>query len=154
MVVDEFGTVTGVLTVEDVLEQIVGEIQDEFDAEATQFIRKSEGVWEISGTLPLHDLEKIIGTVEHDDSVATASGWVTEKLGGFPKTGDTFALGALLDVEWHIDTGAAGAANLAVEIDQVARGGAIDADNHVATLDAGLLRRAAGRHFRYGERAA
>jgi CBS domain containing-hemolysin-like protein len=92
-VVDEFGGALGIVTLENVIEAIVGQIQDEFDAEATQFIRKSEDVWEVSGTLALHDLEKITGPVEHDDNVTTASGWVTEKLGGFPKDGDRLAVG-------------------------------------------------------------
>jgi CBS domain containing-hemolysin-like protein len=42
--------------------------------------------------LPLHELEKIIGLVPHDESVATVSGWVTQNLGGFPKTGDVFQI--------------------------------------------------------------
>jgi len=92
-VVDEFGGTLGIVTLENVIEAIVGQIQDEYDAEATQFIRKSEDIWEVSGTLPLHDLEKIIGLVEHDENVTTASGWVTEKLGGFPKDGDTYMAG-------------------------------------------------------------
>jgi len=92
-VVDEFGGTLGIVTLENAIEAIVGQIQDEFDAEATQFIRRSDNVWEVSGTLPLHDLEGIIGSVQHDESVATASGWVTQRLGGFPKTGDTFAAG-------------------------------------------------------------
>ena len=56
-------------------------------------MRISENVWEAAGTLPLHELEKIIGTVEHDEGIATASGWLTERLGGFPKTGDTLVVG-------------------------------------------------------------
>ena len=93
LVVDEFGGTLGIVTLENAIEAIVGQIQDEFDAEATQFIRRSDNMWEVSGTLPLHDLEGIIGPVQHDESVATASGWMTQRLGGFPKTGDSFSAG-------------------------------------------------------------
>jgi len=92
-VVDEYGGTVGIVTLENALESLVGQIQDEFDSEDTQFIRKSENVWEVSGTLPLHELEKIIGTVEHDETVTTASGWLTQKLGGFPKAGDSLVIG-------------------------------------------------------------
>jgi len=92
-VVDEYGGTLGIVTLENALESLVGQIQDEFDSEDTQFIRKSENVWEVSGTLPLHELEKIIGEVPHDESVTTASGWLTQKLGGFPKTGDSLVIG-------------------------------------------------------------
>jgi CBS domain containing-hemolysin-like protein len=99
-VVDEFGGALGIVTLENAMEALVGQIQDEFDAEATQFIRRSENIWEVSGTLPLHDLENIIGPVTHDESVATASGWVTQRLGGFPKTGDVFVAG---NYELHVE---------------------------------------------------
>jgi CBS domain containing-hemolysin-like protein len=93
VIVDEYGGTLGIVTLENVLEALVGQIQDEFDQEETQYIRHGENSWEVAGTLPLHELEKIIGEVPHDESIATASGWVTQKLGGFPKTGDLVAVG-------------------------------------------------------------
>ena len=93
-VVDEYGGTTGIVTLENVLEALVGQIQDEFDSEKSEMAHVSENVWEVAGSLPLHELEKIIGTVEHDEGIATASGWVTQKFGGFPKVGDTLMVGA------------------------------------------------------------
>jgi CBS domain containing-hemolysin-like protein len=77
---------------ENVLETLVGQIQDEFDSEKSELVRVGENAWEAAGTLPLHELEKIIGEVPHDESIATASGWVTQKFGGFPKSGDTLTV--------------------------------------------------------------
>lgn len=93
IVVDEFGGTVGIVTLENLLEELVGQIQDEFDQEKSDVVRLGENIWEISGTLPLHELEKITGEIEHDETIATASGWVTQKLGGFPKNGDTLAIG-------------------------------------------------------------
>jgi CBS domain containing-hemolysin-like protein len=92
MVLDEYGGTVGVITLENTIEAIVGQIQDEFDAEATQFVRHSENVWEVAGQLALHELEKIIGPVAHDENTTTASGWLTEKLGGFPKPADVITV--------------------------------------------------------------
>ncbi len=88
VVVDEYGGTVGVLTLENTIEALVGQIQDEFDAEKSELIRLGETAWEAAGTLALHELERVIGSVQHDDNTTTASGWLTEKLGGFPKTGD------------------------------------------------------------------
>jgi CBS domain containing-hemolysin-like protein len=93
VVVDEFGGTLGIVTLENVLETLVGQIQDEFDQEKSELVQMGENAWETAGALPLPELEKIIGPVERGDGVATASGWVTEKLGGFPKAGDTLTIG-------------------------------------------------------------
>ncbi|HVU08737.1 MAG TPA: hemolysin family protein [Verrucomicrobiae bacterium] len=93
VVVDEYGGTVGIITLENVLEALVGQIQDEFDSEKSELVRLNENIWEAAGTLPLHELEKITGEVPHDEAITTANGWVTQKLGGFPKTGDAFMFG-------------------------------------------------------------
>ncbi|MBI3882053.1 MAG: HlyC/CorC family transporter [Verrucomicrobia bacterium] len=93
LVVDEYGATTGMATLENILEELVGQIQDEFDAEKALVERKGEQVWEISGALPLHELSDLVGDVVREEEVTTTSGLVTRRLGGFPKVGDRLPLG-------------------------------------------------------------
>jgi len=93
IVVDEYGGTVGIITLENVLEELVGQIQDEFDQEKPELVRLGDNVWEAAGTLPLHGLEKIIGETPHEEGIATASGWITRKLNGFPKAGDIVRVG-------------------------------------------------------------
>jgi CBS domain containing-hemolysin-like protein len=93
IVVDEFGGTMGLLTLENILEELVGQIQDEFDQEKPMLLRSSETSWEVSGALPLHDLEEIVGEPLQAGDLTTVNGLVTQKLGGFPKVGDTIRLG-------------------------------------------------------------
>jgi len=93
IVVDEYGGTLGLVTLENVLEEVVGQIQDEFDQEVALLISTGDGIWEASGALPLHELEKLVGEALHDEGITTASGWITHRLGGFPKEGDTLNVG-------------------------------------------------------------
>jgi CBS domain containing-hemolysin-like protein len=94
VVVDEYGGTTGMVTLENILEELVGQIQDEFDQEIPLLARLSEGGWEVAGALPLHELEELVGEPLREEGITTVSGWVTHRLGGFPKTGDVLTLGA------------------------------------------------------------
>ncbi|MCX8091399.1 MAG: hemolysin family protein [Verrucomicrobiae bacterium] len=94
IVVDEYGSTVGLVTLENILEELVGQIQDEFDQEAPLLVRVSETVWEASGALPLHELAELVGEPLPAEGVTTASGWVTQRLGGFPKVGDVVTVGA------------------------------------------------------------
>lgn len=93
IVVDEYGGTTGLVTLENILEELVGQIQDEFDQEKPRLTRLDEATWEIAGTLPLHELADLIGQPLQMEGIATVSGLVTQHLGGFPKAGDTLKLG-------------------------------------------------------------
>jgi len=88
MVVDEYGTTVGMITLEDVLEELVGEIQDEFDQEVPMIITHQGGSFDVMGQCPLHDLSEILGTEVQEEGINTVSGWLTQQLGSFPKVGD------------------------------------------------------------------
>jgi len=94
VVVDEFGATSGVVTLEDVLEEIVGEIEDEFDpASRTDFIREGNG-YRVSGQFPLHDLSDRLGLAEFEETdVDTLGGYIVQKLGRWPRQGDTLEIG-------------------------------------------------------------
>jgi CBS domain containing-hemolysin-like protein len=83
----------GMVTLENILEELVGQIQDEFDQEKPALLRISDGVWEASGALPLHELEELVGESLREEGVTTVSGWVTQRLSGFPKIGDALTVG-------------------------------------------------------------
>jgi CBS domain containing-hemolysin-like protein len=93
IVVDEYGGTLGLVTLENILEELVGQIQDEFDQEKP-LVEKKGDEWKIEGTLPLHELSELVGEeLEAGEEVSTTSGFVTHKLGGFPKEDDRLTLG-------------------------------------------------------------
>lgn len=96
IVVDEHGGTAGLLTLENILEEVVGQIQDEFDQERPLLTALDDNNWDIAGTLPLHDLAQLVGESLHQPGVSSVSGWVTQRLGGFPREGDSIPIGAFL----------------------------------------------------------
>lgn len=93
LVVDEYGGTLGMVTLEDLLEELVGEIQDEFDQEKPLVVPAGNLVWEIDGILPTHELADLVGEPLHETGITTTSGLITQRLGGFPRVGDVLLLG-------------------------------------------------------------
>jgi CBS domain containing-hemolysin-like protein len=95
VVVDEYGATRGIVTLEDVIEEIVGEIEDEFDpAASNDFVPEGEN-YRVSGLFPLHELREKLHLVDLEaGDVDTVGGYVTRELGRFPKPSDTVDLGA------------------------------------------------------------
>ena len=89
VVVDEYGGVSGIVTMEDILEELVGEIWDEHDEVVEDIVPLSDDRWRISGSASLDDVRELFPIDEDFDSV-TVNGWVLEVLGHFPQAGDTF----------------------------------------------------------------
>jgi CBS domain containing-hemolysin-like protein len=94
IVVDEYGGTVGMLTLENILEELVGQIQDEFDQEKPLLVKTGETTWQVDGALPLHEFAELVGESIKEEGVTTVSGWVTHRFGGFPKPGDTLPIGA------------------------------------------------------------
>ena len=96
MVLDEFGGTVGALTLEDILEEVVGEIRDEFDVEEDFIIQKDTDSWRVSGMAPVHELPDAFDLGEEDEGAATFGGTLTGQLGRIPESGEKVELGNLL----------------------------------------------------------
>jgi putative hemolysin len=106
IVADEYGGTAGLITIEDILEEIVGEIQDEYDSEQPLFEREEPGVLVADGRLPIEDVEDALDVeFEDDEDFGTLGGFVHKHLGRLAVKGDTFeAEGVrveILEIERH-----------------------------------------------------
>ena len=89
IVIDEYGQTSGLIAMEDILEEIVGNIMDEYDEEETFFEKKDEKTYEIDGLTLLEDLEDLIGIkLECEDDIETVNGFILNKLGYIPQNDD------------------------------------------------------------------
>jgi CBS domain containing-hemolysin-like protein len=92
LVVDEYGTVCGLVTIEDVLEEIVGEIVDEHDDEAPAIESLGDGRWRVDGGANVYDLGEQLGVELPDEAWDTVGGLVLAQLGRLPRVGDRVRL--------------------------------------------------------------
>jgi magnesium and cobalt transporter len=109
MVIDEFGRLAGLITIEDVLEQIVGDIEDEFDSaeDDGDIFALPDGSYRLNGDTSIERVNEAFGLQFPEGEFDTIGGLVAHELGHVPKRGETFSLGGL---QWTV---------------QLARGGAV-----------------------------
>ena len=94
VIIDEYGGTAGLVTMEDILEEIVGDIQDEFDSEEATILEVENGVYEVLGSITINEFidffdlgEKF--AAELDSDVETVAGWIMQNLGDLPEVGQT-----------------------------------------------------------------
>ena len=88
LVTDEYGSVSGLVTLEDLLEELVGEIADEYDREEPELVEVGDGLYRVSGKASIDDVNELLDVELPDEEWDTVAGLMLELFGRIPKTGD------------------------------------------------------------------
>ena len=94
IIVDEYGGVAGLVTMEDILEQIVGEIQDEYDQEVPEVQKIDDNTYSVQGSISLENLSEALGSEFESEDAESLGGLVLTMSGGFPEEGEIFNYGS------------------------------------------------------------
>ena len=100
IVVDEYGGTSGLVTLEDVVEEIVGDIRDEFDKERPTVEKRDDLTYSVDAMLPLEEINDIFGIMIEDDDVETIGGWLLDRVEAPPRIGQTMSFN---DVEFSVE---------------------------------------------------
>jgi putative hemolysin len=131
IVVDEYGGTAGIVTLEDLVEELIGDIRDEYDVRTTQVTRLTGGVLDVDGLINLDDFADETGLALPDGPYETLAGYVVARLGHLPKIGETVTLDRLRLAVTELD----GRRVSRVRISPVAVDAATDADKRSNSTD-------------------
>jgi magnesium and cobalt transporter len=106
IVVDEYGGVAGLVTIEDVLEQIVGDIEDEYDYDESEdnIVQEINGHYRVKAITEIEDFNESLGTEFSNDDYDTVGGLVLNKFGRLPKSGESVVIGVLKFIVLRADS--------------------------------------------------
>ena len=96
MVVDEYGGIAGLATMEDLIEELIGDISDEYDRELPEVEELSSGLYRVSARLPIDELGDLFGLELEDDEVDSVGGLITKALGRLPVSGSVATVDGLI----------------------------------------------------------
>jgi CBS domain containing-hemolysin-like protein len=96
MVVDEYGGIAGLVTLEDLIEELVGDISDEYDRETPDVVQLGEGIYRVSARLPTDELGDLFGIELDDDDVDSVGGLLAKTLGRLPVPGSSASVSGLV----------------------------------------------------------
>jgi magnesium and cobalt exporter, CNNM family len=96
IVVDEYGGTAGLVTIEDLLEEIVGEIRDEYDVESEPVVDEGNGTYVFSGKVSIDEFRERLGVDIEDEGFETVGGYVLTRVGRVPAVGETFEIDGLI----------------------------------------------------------
>ena len=95
IVIDEYGGVAGLVTMEDVIEELVGDIADEYDKEVPDVEKLAVDLYRVNARFSLFELGELLEIELEDDDVDSVGGWLTKSLGALPKLGDQIVINSL-----------------------------------------------------------